>query len=91
MSNECRADWLMSHRSDFQRHHDLSNTKTRLSKIIAIASGKGGVGKTTTSLALAKELSQRSYKVLLVDCDYNLSNTAVNINPAVRMMKSNAK
>ncbi len=41
----------------------------RVKYIIAVASGKGGVGKSTVTASLAKELAQRGYKVGLLDTD----------------------
>jgi chromosome partitioning protein len=37
--------------------------------VIAIANEKGGVGKTTTALAIGTILAQRKYKVLFIDLD----------------------
>ena len=37
--------------------------------IIAVASGKGGVGKSTVAALLAKDLARRGYKVGLLDTD----------------------
>jgi len=37
--------------------------------VIAIANGKGGVGKTTTALAIGTILARRGLKILLIDLD----------------------
>ena len=46
-------------------------------KVIAITSGKGGVGKTNTSVNLGLALHKQGRKVLLLDADLGLAN--VNI------------
>jgi septum site-determining protein MinD len=45
-----------------------------LAKIIVITSGKGGVGKTTTSAAFATCLALRGHKTVVVDFDVGLRN-----------------
>jgi flagellar biosynthesis protein FlhG len=43
-------------------------------KVIAVTGAKGGVGKTSIAVKLGIEFSRLGKKVLLIDCDYNLSN-----------------
>jgi len=57
--------------------NDKTMKKDKLAKMIAITSGKGGVGKSNFILNLAIAMSIRGKKVLLIDADMNLSNIDV--------------
>ncbi|MCK5902357.1 MAG: septum site-determining protein MinD [Cocleimonas sp.] len=45
-----------------------------MSKVIVVTSGKGGVGKTTTSAAFAAGLAGKGYKTAVIDFDVGLRN-----------------
>ena len=45
-----------------------------MTKIVVVTSGKGGVGKTTTSAALATGLALRGFKTTVIDFDVGLRN-----------------
>jgi flagellar biosynthesis protein FlhG len=51
-----------------------------LGKVIAITSGKGGVGKTFVSANLAAALAKRGLRVLVLDADLGLANLDVVLN-----------
>jgi ATP-binding protein involved in chromosome partitioning len=52
-----------------ERHGELRKVLPGVKHIIAVASGKGGVGKSTISASLAVGLAKRGYKVGLLDAD----------------------
>ena len=45
-----------------------------MSEVIVVTSGKGGVGKTTSSASIAMGLARRGHKVVVIDFDVGLRN-----------------
>src|SRR5690348_12101288 len=60
--------------TDHSQLIDASLESSTLTEIIVVTSGKGGVGKTTTSASLASGLAQRGHKVAVIDFDVGLRN-----------------
>src|ERR1700677_5282920 len=63
-----------------RRHHENRPTqlgrlgRTTMAKVLVVTSGKGGVGKTTSTAALGAALAQMGEKVVVVDFDVGLRN-----------------
>ncbi len=51
-----------------------------MTKIIVVTSGKGGVGKTTTSASIATGLAMRGFKTVVIDFDIGLRNLDLIMN-----------
>ena len=47
------------------------------SRVIAVTSGKGGVGKSSTSINLAVQFTRMGKKVIILDADFGLANIEV--------------
>ncbi len=63
------------------------DSRANAATIIAVTSGKGGVGKTFVAANLAAALSRSGKKVLLLDADLGLANLDVvfNIHPKITL------
>jgi septum site-determining protein MinD len=54
--------------------HTKAKTKVKQGRVLVVTSGKGGVGKTTSTAALGAALAQNGQKVVVVDFDVGLRN-----------------
>jgi len=62
-----------------QKSPSTAKSRTRHTRILALASGKGGTGKTTVAVNLALALNRAGYTVCLLDADFGLSNAEVHL------------
>ena len=62
----------------------MGRVKPRHARVIAVTSGKGGVGKTNVSVNLAIAIAQLGKKVVLVDLDLGLANADILLDVTPR-------
>jgi flagellar biosynthesis protein FlhG len=63
---------------------DSFRTKSKSAQVFAVCSGKGGVGKSSIAIRLAKMYAEDFKKVLLIDCDFNLSNSSIKLGLSLK-------
>jgi ATP-binding protein involved in chromosome partitioning len=63
----------------------------RTGRIIAVSSGKGGVGKSLVATTLALELAQKNYRVGLFDLDFTSPSTHLIMGVAVNLLPEEDK
>lgn len=60
-----------------QNLRELVKQNGRLARVLAVTSGKGGVGKTSTSVNLAIALASHKKRAIVLDADLGLANVEI--------------
>lgn len=55
----------------------MNKTPKPLARVIAVTSGKGGVGKSNVSINLAIQLKKMGHRVIILDADFGLANIEI--------------
>ena len=64
-------------RQDADNQHEVEKEETKKARVITVTSGKGGVGKTTTTANIGTGMALLGKKVVLIDTDIGLRNLDV--------------
>ena len=67
----------MDQADELRKKVELLKENTPSSRVIAVTSGKGGVGKTSLSVNLALQFQQHGKRVVILDADFGLANVEV--------------
>ncbi len=70
-----------------QRPNEQPIRSATQGKVVAVTSGKGGVGKSSVAVNLGIALTRLGFRVLVIDCDFGLSNVHVlmGLKPSYRL------
>ncbi len=74
-------------RRDRERTREQARARTHLARVVTVASGKGGVGKTNIAVNLAAAMAARGLRVILLDADLGTANADVlcGLSPTARL------
>lgn len=61
----------------FRREQAQTRIRLNYARVLVVASGKGGVGKTNAALNIAIQLERRGLKSIVFDADFGLANVHV--------------
>ncbi len=80
----------MGHTIDFEAQiaqmKKTSEVLKKIKHVIPVVSGKGGVGKTTVTVELAKRLRAKNYNVGVLDLDLHGPNTAISLGVTEQLL-----
>ena len=67
--------------------NSMGKTSTAVTRVISVTSGKGGVGKTTTTANIGMSVARLGYRVALIDADIGLRNLDLLLGLENRVIK----
>ena len=68
-NSECTSESCEGCSSNNRMKYEPMNSRSQINKVIAVMSGKGGVGKSLVTSSLAAKLKKKGYKVGILDAD----------------------
>ena len=68
-NSECTSESCEGCSSNNRMRYEPMNSRSQINKVIAVMSGKGGVGKSLVTSSLAAKLKKKGYKVGILDAD----------------------